>query len=51
MPTTTDNTLDAETSAPVQRKPYVKPTLADLGSVAEITHGAAGVGGDIGIYS
>ena len=33
------------------RKPYAAPTLTDFGSLVELTHGAIGAGGDIGIYS
>jgi maltose-binding protein MalE len=33
------------------RKPYIAPQLTDFGSVAELTKGAIGAGGDIGIYS
>lgn len=45
-----NNTVSPEVTAS-ERKPYTTPTLADLGSFAEITQGAVNVGADIGIYS
>lgn len=41
-----------EHGTPSERKPYVTPDLADLGSIAEITQGAAGEAGtDNVVYS
>jgi hypothetical protein len=36
---------------PAERKPYATPTLADLGSFAEITQGAVNTGVDAVVYS
>lgn len=46
----TQNAL-SQNDAQGELKPYVTPTLSDLGSVAEITQGASGTGADAGFYS
>ncbi|HVG24675.1 MAG TPA: lasso RiPP family leader peptide-containing protein [Thermoanaerobaculia bacterium] len=50
MEHTTEVLANVSTAQP-ERKPYSTPTLADFGSLAEITQGGAGTGTDNVIYS